>query len=152
MPALARRVVRSFFFFFSSRRRHTRSLCDWSSDVCSSDLHNGRHAKEERYYAKHGDHGGDYPIVVLINQNSASAAEIVTGALQDHDRALVMGQTSFGKGLVQKVFALSEGAGLLLTTSHYYTPSGRLIQRNYSNVSLYDYLYAPRQGPSPRVD
>ena len=114
--------------------------------------HNGRHAKEERYYAKHGDHGGDYPIVVLINQNSASAAEIVTGALQDHDRALVMGQTSFGKGLVQKVFALSEGAGLLLTTSHYYTPSGRLIQRNYSNVSLYDYLYAPRQGPSPRVD
>lgn len=107
--------------------------------------HNGRNSPEERYFARNTDRGADYPIVVLIDHQTASAAEIVTGALQDHDRALVMGQTSFGKGLVQKVYPLSEGTGLLLTTAHYYTPSGRLIQRNYDNVSLYDYLYAPHR-------
>jgi carboxyl-terminal processing protease len=107
--------------------------------------HYGRHSTEQRYYARNGDRGEGYPIVVLIDHSSASAAEIVTGAMQDHDRALVMGQTSFGKGLVQTVYPLSEGTGLALTTAHYYTPSGRLIQRDYSNLSLYDYLYAPEQ-------
>jgi carboxyl-terminal processing protease len=107
--------------------------------------HHGRHSTEQRYYARNGDRAEDYPIVVLIDHSSASAAEIVTGAMQDHDRALVMGQTSFGKGLVQTVYPLSEGTGLALTTAHYYTPSGRLIQRDYSNLSLYDYLYAPEQ-------
>jgi carboxyl-terminal processing protease len=82
-----------------------------------------------------------YPIVVLVNRNSASAAEIISGALQDHDRALIVGETTFGKGLVQTVFPISENAGLALTTYHYYTPSGRLIQRNYNGVSLYDYYY-----------
>ena len=82
-----------------------------------------------------------YPIVVLVNRNTASAAEIVSGALQDHDRALVVGETTFGKGLVQTVFPVSENTGLALTTYHYYTPSGRLIQRNYNGVSLYDYYY-----------
>ena len=82
-----------------------------------------------------------YPIVVLVNRNTASAAEIVSGALQDHDRALIVGETTFGKGLVQTVFPLSENTGLALTTFHYYTPSGRLIQRNYNGVSLYDYYY-----------
>jgi carboxyl-terminal processing protease len=115
--------------------------------------HNGRHSSEQRYYARGGPHGDDYPIVVLIDHATASAAEIVTGALQDHDRALVMGQTSFGKGLVQTVYPLSEGAGLALTTAHYYTPSGRLIQRNYDNLSLYDYMYAPEQNqPAPHTD
>jgi carboxyl-terminal processing protease len=76
-----------------------------------------------------------------VNRNTASAAEIVSGALQDHDRALIVGETTFGKGLVQTVYNLSENTGLALTTYHYYTPSGRLIQRNYSGISLYDYYY-----------
>src|SRR4029079_766713 len=81
----------------------------------------------------------EMPIVVMINRGSASASEIVSGALQDHDRALVVGETSFGKGLVQSVFRLSNQTGLALTTAKYYTPSGRLIQRDYS--SLEDYFY-----------
>ena len=81
------------------------------------------------------------PIVVITNRNSASASEIVSGALQDHDRAWIIGDNTFGKGLVQTVYPLVENTGLALTTSHYYTPSGRLIQRNYSGVSLYDYYY-----------
>jgi len=79
--------------------------------------------------------------VVLVNHGTASAAEIVSGALQDHDRAIIAGETTFGKGLVQTVYPLSENTGLALTTYHYYTPSGRLIQRNYNGVSLYDYYY-----------
>lgn len=81
----------------------------------------------------------DYPIVVLINRYSASAAEIVAGALQDHDRARLVGENSFGKGLVQSPFQLSDQSALVLTTGHYYTPSGRLIQRDYSARSFYDY-------------
>jgi carboxyl-terminal processing protease len=82
-----------------------------------------------------------FPIVVIVNRNTASAAEIISGALQDHDRALIVGETTFGKGLVQTVFPIAENSGLALTTYHYYTPSGRLIQRNYNGVSLYDYYY-----------
>ncbi len=81
----------------------------------------------------------EYPIVVLINRMSASAAEIVAGALQDHDRARLVGENSFGKGLVQSPFPLSDNSALVLTTGHYYTPSGRLIQRDYSGRSFYDY-------------
>ncbi len=110
--------------------------------------HYGRSSKERRYNATQGVNGNEYPIVVLINRLSASAAEIVTGALQDHDRALVMGEPSFGKGLVQTVYPLSERTGLALTTARYYTPSGRLIQRDYSNVSLYDYYYNPGHNSS----
>jgi carboxyl-terminal processing protease len=114
--------------------------------------HSGRHSQEKRYYAAKGDSGNEYPIVVLINRMSASAAEIVTGALQDHDRALVMGEPSFGKGLVQTVYPLSEHTGLALTTARYYTPSGRLIQREYTNVSLYDYYLHPENGSTPRSE
>jgi len=77
------------------------------------------------------------PLVVLISRGSASASEIVAGAIQDHDRGLVLGETSWGKGLVQSVYTLPYGAGLALTTSKYYTPAGRNIQRDYS--SFYDY-------------
>src|SRR6202012_5262658 len=101
----------------------------------------GRAFPDQIYRASHGEEGPKYPIVILVNRNTASAAEIVSGALQDHDRALIVGETTFGKGLVQTVFQISENTGLALTTYHYYTPSGRLIQRNYDHVSLYDYYY-----------
>jgi carboxyl-terminal processing protease len=81
------------------------------------------------------------PLVVLVNNNSASATEIVSGAVQDHDRGMIVGETTFGKGLVQTVTPLSENTGLALTTARYYTPSGRLIQRDYKSVSLYEYHY-----------
>jgi carboxyl-terminal processing protease len=101
----------------------------------------GRAYPDQNYTATHGNDGKTFPIVVLVNRSTASAAEIVSGALQDHDRALIVGETTFGKGLVQTVYNLSENTGLALTTYHYYTPSGRLIQRNYEGVSLYDYYY-----------
>ena len=81
----------------------------------------------------------DIPIVLLANRNSASASEIVTGALQDHDRAYVVGETTFGKALVQSIYRISGGAGLALTTAHYYTPSGRLIQRPW-DATFDEYL------------
>ena len=103
--------------------------------------HRGRSSPEKTYTARNGNHGHDYPMVVLMNRSSASAAEIVAGALQDHDRGWILGETSFGKGLVQTVYPLSENTGLALTTAHFYTPSGRLIQRDYTNKSFFDYYY-----------
>lgn len=89
------------------------------------------------------------PLVLLVNGNTASASEIVSGAMQDHDRALIVGQTTFGKGLVQSIIPLEYGAGLTLTSAKYYTPSGRLIQRDYSNGGFYDYY---TRGGSTRLD
>src|SRR5215467_808406 len=103
--------------------------------------HHGRSSPEKRYVASHGNGGKDYPLVVLVNRGTASAAEIVAGGRQEHDRGLILGETTFGKGLVQTVYPLSNDTGLALTTAKYYTPSGRLIQRDYSNVSLYDYYF-----------
>jgi carboxyl-terminal processing protease len=85
------------------------------------------HAMEESEYTT-------LPLIVLANRNSASASEIVSGALQDHDRALIVGETTFGKALVQSIYRVSQGAGLALTTARYYTPSGRLIQRPWDGT------------------
>jgi carboxyl-terminal processing protease len=103
--------------------------------------HHGRSSPERRYYAVRGNQGVTIPLVILVNNNSASATEIVSGAVQDHDRGLIVGETTFGKGLVQTVQPLSENTGLALTTARYYTPSGRLIQRDYKTISLYEYHY-----------
>ncbi len=130
-------------------RNNPGGLLSQAVDVCDHLLtkgqtivsQRGRAYPDQNYTATHGNNGKAFPIVVLVNRGTASAAEIVSGALQDHDRALIVGETTFGKGLVQTVYNLSENTGLALTTYHYYTPSGRLIQRNYTGVSLYDYYY-----------
>ena len=130
-------------------RNNPGGLLSQAVDVCDHLLtkgqsivsQRGRAYPDQNYTATHGNGGKAYPIVVLVNRGTASAAEIVSGALQDHDRALIVGETTFGKGLVQTVYNLSENTGLALTTYHYYTPAGRLIQRNYTGVSLYDYYY-----------
>jgi carboxyl-terminal processing protease len=103
--------------------------------------HHGRSSQNRPYYAVRGNQGNTVPLVILVNNNSASATEIVSGAVQDHDRGLIVGETTFGKGLVQTVTPLSENTGLALTTARYYTPSGRLIQRDYKSISLYEYHY-----------
>ena len=99
----------------------------------------GRNGFRDNTYQSRNNAPDMTPLVILINENTASASEIVAGAMQDHDRALIVGQTSFGKGLVQSIIPLEYGAGLTLTSAKYYTPSGRLIQRDYSNGGFYDY-------------
>jgi carboxyl-terminal processing protease len=99
----------------------------------------GRNGYRDNEYQSRNNAPDMTPLVILINENTASASEIVAGAMQDHDRAVIVGQTSFGKGLVQSIIPLEYGAGLTLTSAKYYTPSGRLIQRDYSNGGFYDY-------------
>ncbi len=99
----------------------------------------GRDGLGDKTYESSNRNPDATPLVILVNSNTASASEIVAGAMQDHDRALIVGQTSFGKGLVQGIFQMEYGTGLTLTTAKYYTPSGRLIQRDYSNGGFYDY-------------
>ncbi len=99
----------------------------------------GRTPQRDNIYHSRNRSADQIPLVILINEYSASASEIVAGAMQDHDRALIVGQTSFGKGLVQSIIPLDYGAGLTLTSAKYYTPSGRLIQRDYSEGGFYDY-------------
>lgn len=105
--------------------------------------HRGRSERRRRYRAPGGGGRSDYPVTVLVNCRSASASEIVAGALQDHDRALILGSNTFGKGLVQSVYTLSNGTGLTLTTARYYTPSGRQIQRDWEGLSRDDYYADP---------
>jgi carboxyl-terminal processing protease len=99
----------------------------------------GRNGYRDNSYESRNNSPDMTPLVILINENTASASEIVAGAMQDHDRAVIVGQTSFGKGLVQSIIPLEYGAGLTLTSAKYYTPSGRLIQRDYSDGGFYDY-------------
>jgi carboxyl-terminal processing protease len=100
----------------------------------------GRNGINDRKWESRNSTPDSTPLVILVNENTASASEIVAGAMQDHDRALIVGQTTFGKGLVQSIIPLEYGAGLTLTSAKYYTPSGRLIQRDYSNGGFYDYF------------
>lgn len=107
----------------------------------------GRNGLRDNTYYSRNRAADSTPLVILINESTASASEIVAGAMQDHDRALIVGETSFGKGLVQSIIPLDHGGGLTLTSAKYYTPSGRLIQRDYSDHGLYDYY---TQGGSRR--
>lgn len=129
-------------------RGNPGGLLDQAIDVSSEFLPRGQvvvsvkgrsEYSEPIVYKSSGADPEDVPLVVLINRGTASASEIVAGAIQDHGRGLVVGETSFGKGLVQRVFQLPFNTGLTLTTARYYTPYGRSLQRDYSSGSFYDY-------------
>ena len=142
-------------------RNNPGGLLQEAIEVCETFLQKGQSIVETRgrtrgsnrpYSSQKLNPDNTFPIVVLVNGQSASASEIVAGALQDHDRGLIVGQTSFGKGLVQSVYPLSKNAGLALTTQKWYTPSGRLIQRDYSQVSQFDYYNHREAGPAKKDD
>ena len=129
-------------------RGNPGGLLDQAIDVASEFLPRGQvvvsvkgrtEYSEPIVYKSTGSDPSTIPLVILINRNSASASEIVAGAIQDHGRGLIVGETSFGKGLVQRIFQLPFNTGLTLTTARYYTPYGRSLQRDYSSGSLYDY-------------
>ena len=104
---------------------------------------------DQDYHARDESDFAGLPIIVLVNRSSASASEIVAGALQDHDRALVVGETTFGKALVQSIYRVSHGAGLALTTARYYTPSGRMIQRPWDGTFDEYLTYSLREQETP---
>jgi len=109
---------------------------------------------DEDYRATESSEYIDLPLIVLVDRNSASASEIVSGAIQDHDRGLIVGERTFGKALVQSVYRISGGAGLALTTGRYYTPSGRLIQRPWDGSfdEYFTYTLRDQQNAAPQHD
>jgi len=131
-------------------RGNRGGLLNQAVKVANTFLHRGQLIVKQRgrirgsseNFPAFNDNPDTTPLVVLVNGDSASAAEIVAGALQDHDRALIVGENTFGKGLVQLPIQLEYDSALLLTIAKYFTPSGRLIQRDYSNGGVYDY-YVP---------
>ncbi|MBA3255849.1 MAG: S41 family peptidase, partial [Pyrinomonadaceae bacterium] len=149
-------------------RGNPGGLLDQAIDVSSEFLPRGQvvvsvrgrsEYSEPIIYKSRGAEPEDVPLVVLINRGTASASEIVAGAIQDHGRGLIVGETSFGKGLVQRVFQLPFNTGLTLTTARYYTPYGRSLQRDYSTGSFYDYIVRhdlddapPQLSPPPAVN
>jgi carboxyl-terminal processing protease len=142
-------------------RNDPGGLLDQAVQVADVFLSNGRivytkgriPGKDMSFDAQEGDLLNGAPIVVLINSGSASASEIVAGALQDHRRAVVMGTQSFGKGSVQTIMPLSDGSGLRLTTAQYYTPSGRSIQAKgiAPDIVVEDLSAASRRDAERRV-
>ena len=133
-------------------RGNPGGLLDVSVEVAAKFLRSGqvvvsqRGRLSNRVWRVPTDETEQTPIVVLVSRFSASASEIVSGALQDHDRGLIVGENTFGKGLVQSIVPLQFGSGLTITTAKYYTPSGRLIQRDYSTENLYDYYKNEAEG------
>jgi len=141
-------------------RGNPGGLLDQAIDVASEFLPRGAvvvsvkgrtEYSEPITYKSTGSDPTTVPLVILINRNSASASEIVAGAVQDHGRGLIIGETSFGKGLVQRIFQLPFSTGLTLTTARYYTPYGRSLQRDYSSGSIYDYYtrHDPAENQNP---
>jgi carboxyl-terminal processing protease len=139
-------------------RGNPGGLLDQAIDVTSEFLPRGQvivsvkgrtEYSEPVVYKSRGSDPEDVPLVLLFNRNTASASEIVAGAIQDQDRGLIVGETSFGKGLVQRVYQLPFNNGLTLTTARYYTPFGRSLQRDYSGGSLYDYYVRHDDEPVP---
>src|SRR5262245_9487041 len=134
-------------------RRNPGGLLDQAVRVADHFLRKGQmivytlgrvRGSDQEFRASGTGNHPDLPLIVLVDKFSASASEIVSGAIQDHDRGLIVGKPTWGKGLVQTVYPLSQGAALALTTARYYTPSGRLIQRDYD--SLEDYLSYEDEG------
>ncbi|HUD71431.1 MAG TPA: S41 family peptidase [Dongiaceae bacterium] len=134
-------------------RRNPGGLLDQAVRVADHFLRKGQmivytlgrvRGSDQEFRASGTGNHPELPLIVLVDKFSASASEIVSGAIQDHDRGLIVGKPTWGKGLVQTVYPLSQGAALALTTARYYTPSGRLIQRDYD--SLEDYLSYEDEG------
>ena len=161
--AMAELIEKGAQSFILDLRQNRGGYLDQAIRVCDQFLQRGQtivsvRGRQGRNFDQNAiaENGAtdNYPLVVLIDRDSASASEIVAGAIQDHDRGLIVGEPSFGKGLVQRIFPLFNGGALTLTIAHYYTPSGRLIQRDYSNGSLFEYYtrrHAQEQA-TPRTD
>jgi carboxyl-terminal processing protease len=147
--ALASLKKQNMKYLVIDLRFNTGGLLDQAIRVCDEFLEKGAVIVSTRgriaesnvtYRSSETNEYENIPMIILVNRGSASASEIVAGAIQDHDRGIIVGTTTWGKGLVQSLYRLGGNTGLALTTARYYTPSGRLIQRDYSK-SFYDYYY-----------